>query len=109
MLNNKVKDIIRPNIIKYRKLRSYTQEKLAEVIGVDEKTISKIERGRHFPSEENINKIAQALNISVDKLFEIKRSASIENLQDDFMSRYDLIKDNPEKMSVLCSFIKALT
>ena len=37
------------NIQKYRKLNKITQEKLAELIGVEINSISSIETGKYFP------------------------------------------------------------
>jgi transcriptional regulator with XRE-family HTH domain len=45
-----------------------TQEKLAELTGLDPTYISGIERGRRNPSLKNIVKIAKALETSVSKL-----------------------------------------
>ena len=47
---------------------SLTQEKLAELTGLDPTYISGIERGRRNPSLKNIVKIAHALKTSVAKL-----------------------------------------
>jgi transcriptional regulator with XRE-family HTH domain len=45
------------NIQKYRKLNRITQEKLAELIGVEINSISSIETGKYFPSPDNLVKI----------------------------------------------------
>ena len=47
---------------------SLTQERLAELTGLDPTYISGIERGRRNPSLKNIVKIAKALKTSVAKL-----------------------------------------
>jgi transcriptional regulator with XRE-family HTH domain len=47
---------------------SLTQERLAELTGLDPTYISGIERGRRNPSLKNIVKIARALKTSVAKL-----------------------------------------
>lgn len=55
-------------IQKYRLLRNMTQDELSELIGTDQKYISRLECGYHNPSLSTIVAIAKALRISVDSL-----------------------------------------
>ena len=52
-----------------REQNSYTQEKLEEITDIQKGTISKYENGHNSPSAENIEKIADAFDVSVDYLF----------------------------------------
>ncbi|MBQ8460098.1 helix-turn-helix transcriptional regulator [bacterium] len=52
-----------------RKNRKMTQDQLAEIVGIDTKNISKIENGRNYPTAENLNAIANALEVDVYELF----------------------------------------
>lgn len=54
-------------IRKFRLKNGYTQQQLALKIGIQTKSISFIERGINYPSPENIFKLAQVLNISLDE------------------------------------------
>lgn len=54
----------------FRLQRDYTQEELAEKVGVDRSYMGFIERGERNPTLDKIEKIARALNISIKKLFE---------------------------------------
>ena len=58
-----LKENLGKNIQKYRKLNGITQEKLAEIIDVEINSISSIERGKYFPTAENLVKISNALNV----------------------------------------------
>ena len=49
-----------------RKSRGMTQEKLAELAGVHEKHISKLELGTYKPSYETLNKVLKALDLKID-------------------------------------------
>lgn len=77
----------------YRKMQKYTQFQLAEIAGIDEKQLGKIERGVHYPSVPTFLKIIKALNINVNefytdctdntydsKLFYLIRNASAKKL-----------------------------
>ena len=49
-----------------RKSKGLTQEKLAELAGVHEKHISKLELGTYKPSFDTLSKIVKALGLNVD-------------------------------------------
>jgi transcriptional regulator with XRE-family HTH domain len=51
------------NVRKYRKERGYSQERLAELCGLHRTYISALERERRNISVDNIQKIADALDI----------------------------------------------
>jgi len=55
-------------IAAYRKKRGMTQAQLAEVVSVDNETISRFERGTALPSLLRLFKITQALDIGVGDL-----------------------------------------
>lgn len=48
---------------KYRLLRGYTQEKLAELTQVDIRTIQRIETNNTIPTLETLRKLIEVLNI----------------------------------------------
>ena len=50
----------------------YTQEKLAEEVGISVDFLSLMERGINAPSFDNIEKLANSLGISIQELFEFK-------------------------------------
>lgn len=54
-----------------RKDRGFTQEALAEASGVDQGTISKLERHGKGGSIDALNQIAEALNVSPAEFFEM--------------------------------------
>ena len=56
-------------IQKLRKERKITQEQLAEIVGIDPKNISRIEKGNNYPTAENLTSIANALGVEIYELF----------------------------------------
>lgn len=74
-----------------RKARRLTQEQLAELIDIDVKHMSKIECGRHFPSIEILNKIAEALEKPIQDFF----------IDDHFQERDVLIDNLVQKLKNL--------
>ena len=68
MTEEELKSVFSENIKKYRNGR-FTQESLAEKIGVSSQNINDIEGKRRFPRTDTLVKIAEALNIDVYQLF----------------------------------------
>ena len=62
------------NIAFYRKKRGLTQEDLAEIVGISRTHISNIEAPKVVKSFslEVLFKIARALNVEVEKLFQLR-------------------------------------
>ena len=60
------------NILYYRKQKGITQQKLAEMTSYSKNNIQKIETAMASPSVEALLDIAEALEISPAKLFEIR-------------------------------------
>ncbi|MCI8404446.1 MAG: helix-turn-helix transcriptional regulator [Clostridia bacterium] len=57
-------------IQKYRTAKKLTQEQLADMTGISQKHISRLERGIHTPHFDMIIKIAKALDVSIDTFVE---------------------------------------
>ncbi len=52
-----------------RNKNKITQEKLAEMIGVEQQQICRIEKGGCFTTIDNIENLSVALNVPIDELF----------------------------------------
>ena len=55
-----------------RKARCFTQEKLAELIGIDNKHLSRIEIGKHMPTYSVLKRLAKALEFDIYAVEELK-------------------------------------
>lgn len=53
-----------------RKLRALSQERLAEMIDIDPKHLSRIEVGRSFPSMDTLTAMAKSLQVEMKDFFE---------------------------------------
>ena len=56
------------NIQKARKLRGINQQELADAIGINMQSLSKIERGVNYPTFETLEKITNILGVTPDEL-----------------------------------------
>ena len=66
---NNLKELFIFNIKYYRYLNNLSQEKLAELCGLSPRYIADIETGRHIPTINKIEKLAQAFDIEPYLLF----------------------------------------
>lgn len=96
------------NLQKYRKYRGYTQEKLAELVGVDVTSISSIETGKYFPSADNLNKIVEVLQIQFCDLFEFDSLSSEEELFDEIVQFISGFKNDRKRLCAVRNFVKSL-
>ena len=59
-------------VAEIRKERGLTQARLSDLSGVSRVTIARFETGKCSPSLETLDKLARALNITIDELVERK-------------------------------------
>ncbi len=81
MDNMDIKKLLGRRIKEIRMNKGLTQEKLAELIGVGERNLSKIECGNNFVTSETLSKILSALNIEPFELFNFKHLDDINELK----------------------------
>ncbi len=62
------KKILGQMIRKYRKMKNYTQFQLAELVGLNEKQISRIEAGQNYPTYITFAKLIEALDINLSDI-----------------------------------------
>ncbi|WP_270182882.1 helix-turn-helix domain-containing protein [Alkalihalobacillus sp. CinArs1] len=55
----------------FRKLKGFTQERLARDLGVSVSVLGEIERGNRAPSYDFLLHVAKQLNVSLEELFPI--------------------------------------
>jgi len=75
-----VKGIFSYNLKRLRNSKGYTQNHLAELVGVSDKYIGQLEQRTKFPSDKVIGKIAEALNCQLYELFLVDTSLIISDL-----------------------------
>jgi len=75
------RSLLAKNMKRYRELLGLSQMALAGRIGCSTTLIGNIEIKKRFPSAENLDRIAQALNVSPADLFAEKESASIKTIK----------------------------
>lgn len=84
------KRLLGARIKELRKLRGLSQEKLAEMINIDPKHLSRIEVGRSFPSMDTLTAISKSLRVELKDFFEFEHQ----------------LKTSSEITTAICNLIK---
>ena len=64
----------------FRKLKGYTQEGLANKLGVSVSGLGEVERGNRMPTQELIEQVASSLKVSVKDLTPPKEDTSDKDI-----------------------------
>ncbi|MFZ6723596.1 helix-turn-helix domain-containing protein [Undibacterium sp. Ji49W] len=68
-----------------RKRKQLSQEELSSRIGIDTKSLSRLERGQHYPSLETLERIRVELDVDLKDFFDFDGKPSAEELRDFLM------------------------
>ena len=107
-MKDEICGILGENIKKYRKLRGLTQEKLAESVGIETRTLSLIETGNCFVSSKTLLLLSQILDVSPSNLLENINSYDAEKLYKDAQKALKLLKNNTAKLRILNYILNGL-
>jgi len=105
-MNLKVK--LGKRIKELRKKRGYSQEQLAEKLGIAQNTLSKIETGENFLTADTLENLARVLNVTPNELFEFEHHNSQKNLTDEIIGYVTQIKKDNDKLVILYKIVKSL-
>ena len=100
--------ILGNNIKKIRNTQNLTQSKLAELLGIEVKSLSLIETGKGFASAKTLEKMTKVLNITATDLFTISDSKNNNVLYKKIISQIKSIKNDTAKLETLEIVLKGL-
>lgn len=93
------KELLGKRFREIRKNLGLTQEKIAEIAGIEPQSISKIESGKNFPLLSNLEKIAQKLNIELEDFFIYEHKNGDEYIKETLIKIFEnLNEDSKEKL-----------
>ena len=78
-----LKKLLGKRIKELRLARKMTQEQLAELVDIGAASLSKIEIGMYHPTGENLEKIAEALNVEPYELYIFEHHKNISDIKKD--------------------------
>ncbi len=89
-----LKEKLGKRIQQIRKSKKMTQEKLAELVGLDIPNISNLERGKRFLSSTTLEKLISALEVEAKDLFDFEHIKAREDL---LSSIQEIIQSSTDK------------
>ena len=89
-----------------RKKNGWTQEYLSEIVGINSKSILRIEAGKTFPTYQNLEKFAEIFGIEVADLFNNRSLADVDYLKKFIYDNIENLDDN--KIRSLYNFLYAI-
>lgn len=101
-----IKKELGTKIKRLRQKRGYTQEQLAEKIGIATRTLSGIEIGENFVTAETLEKFFATLDVSSTELFSIDHLKPKEDLVNELIKDLQNLHDR-DKIETIYKIVKA--
>lgn len=101
-----IKKQLGSKIKRLRQKRGYTQEQLAEQIGIATRTLSGIEIGENFVTADTLEKVFDVLNVTSTELFAFDHLRPNEELIKEIVDDLQGLK-NRDKIETIYKIIKA--
>lgn len=104
---SQIKELLGKRIKELRLARNLTQEQLSEITNIGASSISKIEGGIYHPTDENLEKIAEALGVEPYKLYLYNHQKSVEELKEDIIKMLNSANEEDLRLSykILCDIL----
>jgi transcriptional regulator with XRE-family HTH domain len=101
------KELLGARIKELRRSKGLSQVRLAEMVGIESKHLSRIEVGRSYPSLKTLESIARALKVEMKDLFDyVHQSSSSREITESITT---LLSDaDDEKLRLALKLLKAM-
>lgn len=90
LLGAKIKDI--------RKKKNYSQEYFSELVEMNPRQIVRIENGESFPTVENLEKIARALDTTIQELFHNESHLPVSTIKEKILDKIHSLNTDQLRM-----------
>ena len=96
---SELKKLLGKRIREIRVARNLTQEDLSELTDIGASSISKIESGYFHPTDDNLERIAKALNVKPYKLYMFNHNKNVKELKNDIIAMINKATDEEIKLT----------
>lgn len=103
-----IKKLLGRKIKQYRILRGLSQEKLAELLNISQRTLSGIECGNNFLTSQTMDKILEVLEIRPDELFYVGYLKNPKELIKEMIQDIKSLEDDEERLKTAYKVLKAI-
>lgn len=90
---NAVREIIRLNIIKYRKRKGLSQKDLAELVDLSNKSVNSWEVGKSLPDLATLYQLCQIFGISLNEMYGVKTETANNDLLETLIQTLQKLKE----------------
>ena len=102
---NTIKKLLGQRIKEIRKSKGFTQEQLAEMVGIGTPNISYIETGKFAPSIENFERIVEALGVEPYELYMFAPQKPISDLKKEL---FQALENDEKLLKLVYKFYKTI-
>ncbi len=99
-----IKILIGKRFREIRQKHNYTQAKLAEMLGIDDKHLSRIELGKNMPNSALIEKFMTLFDLDIRELFECSHLDTPENTKKRLIQSLENM--DPEQLSLTYKYVR---
>ena len=99
------KEVLGQRIKELRKSKKLSQEKFAEMVGLEPPSICNIENGKNYPAFQTLEKIISVLKVSFVDIFQFEHFKQNKDLIKEIST---LLKNNPDKVQDIYKIVKVL-
>lgn len=96
---SELKKLLGKRIREIRIAKKLTQEELSELTDIGASSISKIESGHFHPTDENLERIAKALNVEPYKLYMFNHQKDTKELLQDIQAMLNKATEEEIKLA----------
>lgn len=105
MLFNKfMKKLFGKRLRELRNQKGFTQEKVAEYIGIKPENYSRLENGLSFPKPENIVKLSEIFNVEIAELFQFSHLNNYDTILETIIEK---LKNDKEATIITYKVLKS--
>ena len=77
---NDFKSLFGKRVKYYRDLKNYTQEHLAELVNIEQSNLSNIERGKVYPTQITLFRLATALEVEPYQFYNVSPKIAVQDM-----------------------------
>lgn len=100
-----IKKVFGKRLRELRLSRGFTQEKMAENIGIQPENYSRLENGLSFPKPENLARISEILHVEIAELFQFTHLNEYDKILEAIIEK---LKTDKDTTVVTYKFLKSL-
>ncbi len=100
-----MKELFGKRLREIRTQKGLTQEKVAELVGIQPENYSRIENGLSFPKPENIVKISNVLNVEIAELFQFSQLSDYNHILEQIIKK---LQNDTDATMLVYKFLKTL-